>query len=65
MRVVACAVPRTLFSGLRVVRVPTTSVYPQDDVRLPLDDSRLPPAPVYLVYPPAPVIFLFNCRSVN
>jgi hypothetical protein len=42
---------------------PTTSVYPLDDVRLPLDDSRLPP--VYLVYPPALISFLFNCRSVN
>jgi hypothetical protein len=64
MRAVACAVSRTLFSGLRVMcatrrQGPMTSVYPLDDVRLPLDNSRLPP--IYLVHPPALISFLFNC----
>jgi hypothetical protein len=56
-------VARSLYCVQRIVGVPTTSVYPLDDVRLPVDDSRLPLG--YLIYPPALINFLLNCRSVN
>jgi hypothetical protein len=41
-RIARCCA-RCLVYTQRIVRVPTTSVYALDDVRLPLDDPRLPP----------------------